>query len=84
MGATCTGKFERFAEQIFGKDIKFIVEKNSHMHLENLSHEFIHCTTLDKTAPLLKLMAEIRNKYEGLLIFCNSISSCQVDTSNNI
>mgnify|MGYP006969954199 CR=1 FL=1 len=29
------------------------------MHLENLKHEFIHCTTLDKKEPLLQLMKEL-------------------------
>jgi superfamily II DNA/RNA helicase len=78
VGATCTGKFERFATSVFGEDIKYLMEKNSHMHLENLTHEFIHCRTLDKTEPLLRLLGEMRNKAEGVLIFCNSISSCQV------
>lgn len=54
--------------------MKILIEKNVHMHLENLSHEFIHCTTLDKSEPLLALIKQLKSK--SILIFTNSISSC--------
>lgn len=47
------------------------------MHLENLSHDFVHCTTLDKSEPFMALYKECLNKFKGsIIIFCNEISSC--------
>lgn len=51
------------------------------MHLQNIEHEFIHCVTLDKQDPFLKLLREVVAKANALkgsvMVFCNSISSCR-------
>lgn len=45
------------------------------MHLENLTHEFIHCMSIDKSEPLLGLLRTMGEK-RAILIFCSSIASC--------
>lgn len=47
------------------------------MHLENLQHDFVHCTTIDKSEPFLALYKECNSKFNGsIIIFCNDVSSC--------
>jgi superfamily II DNA/RNA helicase len=56
---------------------KIMVEKSTHMNLQNLKHEFIHLADYDKTKPLELLTKEYR-KYSrkhdtSCIIFCNSV-----------
>jgi len=37
-----------------------LVDKKTHMNLQNIEHEFVHCQGLDKKEPLLKLLKEIK------------------------
>ncbi|KRX03914.1 P-loop containing nucleoside triphosphate hydrolase [Pseudocohnilembus persalinus] len=82
ISATVTRILQDMLKKNFGdKKIQFLVEKNTHLNLHNITHEFIHCTTLDKKTPFLKLLKEIDRKIDkqdgGAMIFCNSIPSCQ-------
>ncbi|CAD8106088.1 unnamed protein product [Paramecium primaurelia] len=76
-GATYSTKVKNFVESQYKNQITPLIEKQSHMHLENLSHDFVHCTTLDKSEPFMALYKECQNKFKGsIIIFCNEISSC--------
>lgn len=67
------------------KAMEKIVDKKTHLNLENIKHEFIHCDELDKHDPLL---SEITRSFKNgrktengmepvnkILIFCNTVKS---------
>lgn len=49
-----------FKQNFNDKQIKYLIEKKTHMNLHNIKHEFIHCTSLDKKDPFLKIIKEIK------------------------
>lgn len=64
VGATFTGPLNRLFTKVFGKDqegLKKIIEKDTHYNLSNITHEFLHVTTLDKHTPLLNLLAQLKH-----------------------
>jgi len=77
-------QMEKIATRFFSPDdpsFKQIVEKNTHMNLNNLKHEFIHLSDIDKIKPLKLLLKEYR-KYArknrtSTIIFCNSVASAR-------
>lgn len=84
VSATFTTPLEKMFNETFGKNsesLKKIIEKNTHLNLSNLHHEFIHIKDLDKQAPLIKILKEYKEKIKktdgATMIFCNSIPSCQ-------
>lgn len=84
VSATFTTPLEKMFNESFGKNsesLKKIIEKNTHLNLSNLHHEFIHIKDLDKQAPLIKILKEYKDKIKktdgATMIFCNSIPSCQ-------
>ena len=84
VSATFTSPLSKLFDENFGRNsvsLKKIIEKNTHMNLSNLHHEFIHIKDLDKQTPLIKILKEYEKKIKqtkgATLIFCNSIPSCQ-------
>lgn len=83
VSATMSVSLSKFFDSTFGKAHNFnkIIEKNTHYNLTNVNHEFIHVLKLDKYEPLQRLIREIWQKIiksnGSLMIFCNSIPSCQ-------
>ena len=84
VSATYTSALSNFFDKVYGREsnlLKKLIEKNTHMNLSNLEHEFIHVRDLDKQTPLLKILKEYSTLMESTkgatMIFCNSITSCQ-------
>jgi superfamily II DNA/RNA helicase len=54
-----------------------LIEKSTHMNLQNLNHEFIHLADYDKIKPLKLLMKEFkkytRKHNTSCMVFCNSV-----------
>lgn len=50
-----------------------IVDKNTHINLQNIKHEFVQCGSLDKHETLVQVLLQ-RSKTKTM-IFCNTISS---------
>ena len=77
-------QMEELAGRFFNpKDpnFKIMVEKSTHLNLQNLKHEFIHLADFDKLKPLELLTKEYR-KYSrkhdtSCIIFCNSVNSAR-------
>lgn len=63
------------------KDFSNLVEKNTHMNLVNLDHEFIKLSEKDKFGPLEIILKEFKQfrKESGssAIVFCNSIQSAR-------
>ena len=59
------------------KDFAKLIEKNAHMNLSNLKHEFIQLSDYDKIKPLKLLMKEFKSyaakNKTSCIIFCNSV-----------
>lgn len=84
VSATYTGPLTQLFKNNFGpnfQNLKKIIDRNTHMSLQNIKHEFIHCETFDKVQPLINLLKEIyhlvKKNNTSILIFCNSIPSCR-------
>ncbi|EAS07110.2 type III restriction enzyme, res subunit (macronuclear) [Tetrahymena thermophila SB210] len=83
VSATYTGQLRLLFESSFDnfKKIKLIIDKKTHMNLQHIEHEFIHCQGIDKKEPITKLLKEIMPKAQkqdgSIMIFCNSIPSCR-------
>ena len=84
LSATYTSKIKSLVDNKFGPkedNFKVLIDKNTHMNLSNLEHEFLHVDSLDKQMPLLNLIKEnqsyIKKTDGATIIFCNSIASCQ-------
>jgi superfamily II DNA/RNA helicase len=60
---------KHFLSQVL-PDLPVIQEKRTHMHLENLSHEFIHILNIDKIPALLGLLKELKG---STIVFCNTV-----------
>jgi hypothetical protein len=41
-------------------DFSYLIEKNTHMNLAHIKHEFIHLSDYDKLKPLRQLIKEFR------------------------
>ena len=54
-----------------------MIDKNNHLNLQNIQHEFIHCDSLDKHDKLLTLLKQLRVRQikTSVMIFCNTIKS---------
>ena len=54
-----------------------LIDKNTHLNLQNLTHEFIHVNQLDKLDPMIRLLQEqiplMESEDGSMIIFCNSI-----------
>jgi superfamily II DNA/RNA helicase len=82
--ATVTKKMEEFAYKFFDRrdpDFKILIEKNTHMNLSHLKHEFIQLADYDKIKPL-KLLCKEYQKYArkhktSCIVFCNSVNSAR-------
>jgi superfamily II DNA/RNA helicase len=55
------------------KDYTEIIDKNTHMNLENIKHEFLQCQELDKHQTLLDVLFQRRQV--KTLILCSTIKS---------
>ncbi|CAI2364365.1 unnamed protein product [Moneuplotes crassus] len=82
--ATITKQMESLVSKFWiPGDKKFVhlVEKNTHMNLTNLDHEFIKLSERDKYEPLRHVLKEfqsfIRTENTAGMIFCNSIQSAR-------
>jgi superfamily II DNA/RNA helicase len=49
-----------------------LVDKDAHLNLHNIRHEFLHCPDLDKHSTLLQALGQNQAK---TIVFCNTISS---------
>lgn len=76
VGATQTTRVKKFTQEVLGEGVVVLRERNSHMHLENISHEFIQMHQQDKSEPALKLCRDLMKK-GSIIVFCNSIQSCR-------
>jgi superfamily II DNA/RNA helicase len=85
--ATVTKQMKALAADFFGAgtdpahDFKELIEKSTHMNLQNLKHEFIHIADYDKIKPLKLLIKEFK-KYQrkhntSAIVFCNSVASAR-------
>jgi len=84
LSATYTTRIRSLMESKFGpkEDLfKVLIDKNTHMNLSNLEHEFLHINSLDKHKPLLDMLKEhqgyIKKANGSTMVFCNSVGSCQ-------
>lgn len=63
------------------KNFANLIEKNTHMNLSNLDHEFIKLSEIDKYNPLEMLLKEFRvfrkEANTSAIVFCNSIQSAR-------
>ena len=84
--ATISKHMTAMAQEYFGDEDTWdhpksnfsrLVEKNTHMNLSNLKHEFIHIADFDKVKPLKLLMKEYkkytRKHNTSCIVFCNSV-----------
>lgn len=64
--ATVTKQMKTLAQDFFGPgtdpshDFQELIEKSTHMNLQNLKHEFIHIADYDKVKPLKLLIKEFK------------------------
>ena len=75
------------AQDFFGEgtdpshNFKELIEKSTHMNLQNLKHEFIHIADYDKIKPLKLLIKEFkkyaRKNNTSAIVFCNSVQSAR-------
>lgn len=49
------------------------IDKNTHVNLQNIKHEFLHCNSYDKHQPLMEELRRDRNS--KTMIFCNTVNS---------
>lgn len=54
-------------------EVTDLVDKNTHINLQNIKHEFLQCQTLDKHETLLQVLRQ--RPGVKTLVFCNTISS---------
>jgi len=82
--ATITKQIENLVSKFWipgDKNFTHLVEKNTHMNLANLDHEFIKLSERDKYESLRLLLEEFkafkRETNTSAMVFCNSVNSAR-------
>ena len=80
VGATVSRAVTQFTSKHFSSTLggrqpylHQLVQRNTHLNLTHLKHEFVQPPSYDKAPTLLKLLFELRDK--PALVFCNTVAS---------